>query len=98
MPTKEKRARDIEYSGSVLPMIEGGYRMKIASDFDAVFFTLLRQTSEMRLGKRIESAPEYLVQVVPNAERHAGSAFGLAPVARELPNDYLTILKAFGLS
>ena len=60
----------VEYEGKVLPMIRGGFRRKLTSQFDAVVFTDILYEA-VTTGMTTKKVPRYVLQVQPDAERHA---------------------------
>jgi hypothetical protein len=92
----DSKGKGIEYEGSVLPMIEGGYRREFASEFDAMVYTDV-QAKKVRdpknAAKMIDSV-EYRIQVQPDNDRHAKTIFGDAFKDKFVANDFGEILKA----
>ena len=93
----DRVGKGIEFEGDVLPMIEGGYRREIASEFDAMLFSGVRydwvETKANGKVSRVQK-PIYFVQVQPNAERHSKVAIAPLLGGRELPNDFETFIRA----
>lgn len=73
-PSGDQRAADIEYGGSVLPMLQGNFRTKVASTADIVVFADIQHRFPIDAhGKRIvgkEKRPYYVLQVQPDEDRH----------------------------
>jgi hypothetical protein len=95
--SSDNRARGVEYEGSVLPMIEGGYRTKFAGDFDMVLFSDIEITQELvKEGARSVLKPvvRYVLQAQPDLERHAGGVLSAAFEGKTIPNDFAAILAA----
>ena len=95
--SSDKIAKGVEFEGDVLPMIEGGYRREIASEFDAMLFSGVRydwvETKANGKVSRVQK-PIYFVQVQPNAERHSKVAIAPLLGGRELPNDFEVFIRA----
>jgi hypothetical protein len=87
----DKRSHGVEYEGNVLPMIEGGYRYKFAGEFDVVVFSDIRITKEI-VNRRTVDKVSYIVQVSPDAERHAKQSLSALLTEREMPNDFAAFL------
>lgn len=72
----DRAAATVEYLGDVLPMMQGGFRRRIAGLADAVVFAhCVQEFPTDRNGKRIvgrEKEPRYVLQVRPDGDRHAG--------------------------
>lgn len=93
----DSKARGVEYEGSVLPMIEGGYRTKFAGDFDQVLFSDIEITNELvkdGARSRMEKVTKFVLQAAPDHERHAGGVLTEAIGAARIPNDFAEILAA----
>jgi hypothetical protein len=86
----DKVARGIEYEGSVLPMIDGAYRRKMAGDFDIVVYTLFEEAWNE---KTRSMGGNYLLQVSPDRDRHSKIAVGV-PQTDKIPNDFAKLLEA----
>lgn len=86
----DKRAKGVSYEGDVLPMIEGGYRTEFAGEFDAVLFTDIRYKLDPKTRKQV---PEYVLQVTPDATRHAKQALIPALAETTIPNDFGELLR-----
>lgn len=71
--SSDNRAEDVEFMGSVLPMIEGGYRREIAGEFDVVGFSSVKHRLE-RVGNKMEQVARYMIQLNADPERHAKAA------------------------
>jgi hypothetical protein len=91
--TGEGRAKGIEFFGDVLPMLEGGYRRELASEFDIVGYTSIKHET-IREGNRFVKQTSYIVQVAPDNERHAKVRLAPALAERDLPNNLKAILDA----
>ena len=90
-PSADKVAQGVEFEGQVLPMIEGAYRRAFAGEFDMVCFTDIVFEKALVHGK-MEKTTRYVLQVQPDAERHAKSVLG--PVAHAtVENDFAAILR-----
>lgn len=80
----DEKSAGIEYEGSVLPMIEGAYRRKLAADVDVVIYCDVEIRKDLKSRPPKETA-EYVVQVSPTSERHSkmrgtrGSTNGTIP-------------------
>lgn len=90
--TTEGRAKGISYFGEALPMIEGGYRQDIAGEFDIVGYTTVKHENKVTAGK-LEKKTSYLVQLAPDAERHAKIGLVSTLIEKDFPNDLREILK-----
>lgn len=93
-PTAEGKAKGVSYFGDVLPTIEGSYRQDIAGEFDMVGFTTIRHRSEQVRPGKFERKTNYLVQLRPDSERHAGVRLAPALEEKEFPNSLPVILQA----
>jgi hypothetical protein len=89
----DKVARGIEYEGSVLPMIDGAYRRKMAGDFDLVIYTGFDESYfDKKLKKQVKNF--FYLQVSPDRDRH--SKIAVAPVLLEdkIANNFEALMKA----
>ena len=92
--TADKKGKGVEFEGNVLPMIEGSYRRAFASEFDVVLFSDIQFDRKLVAGK-MQTESRYVVQVSPDAERHAKSI--LAPNGSAfIDNDFAALLKLVG--
>jgi len=83
----DQKAAGIEYEGQVLPMVEGSYRRKLAADVDVVVYCDLVSNKQInKKTKKPEEVTEYMIQVVPNKDRH--SKIRIAPTleGQMIPN------------
>lgn len=83
----DTRSEGVQYEGNVLPMIQGGFRRKLAGLLDIVVYTEIRYNFPTdKQGKRIKGSskqPQFALQVRPNEERHS-------KLPGDLPNvDYI---------
>jgi hypothetical protein len=93
----DKKAQGIEYEGSVLPLVQGGYRYKFAGDFDMVFFSDVQiKNEQIREGTKLVIRPtvSYLLQTQPDAERHAGGTLASYFQEKFIANDFGAVLAA----
>lgn len=88
----DNRAQGVEYEGNVLPMIEGNYRHKFAGDFDIVLFSDIRHRTAI-VDRKAQQISEYIVQIAPDADRHAKQTIGAVFGNKEIPNDFAELLK-----
>jgi hypothetical protein len=96
-PSADQQAEGIEYSGSVMPQMEGSYRRRMAGDFGLVLYTEVKNGGGKRMNaatKQMETVPtEFLVQARCSEERHAKMASIIADaVPDSIPNDFKTLL------
>jgi len=94
--TAEGKAKGIEFFGDALPMIEGGYRREIASEFDIVGFTTVAHEFPEKNGKpdyKAGKEARYLVQLAPDSERHAKVRLAESVDTKDFPNHLPSILK-----
>ena len=91
-PSADKVARGIEYEGSVLPMIDGAYRRKMAGDFDMVLYLGFEEKLD-RSEKPPRQKPYYYAQISPDRDRHSKIAIGI-PQTDKIPNDFSKLLEA----
>jgi hypothetical protein len=89
--SSDNRAQGVEYEGSVLPMIEGGYRHKFAGEFDIVVFSDIKHTKALVDRRQVESV-EYVVQVSPDPDRHSKQTLAAVFSEKTLPNDFAAFL------
>ncbi len=94
--TKESadtRGEGVEYEGSVLPMIRGGFRRKLFGLVDVFVWTNIEyiKKKSTATGKRTE-VPNYVLQVVSDEDRHFKIP-GPVPKTKHIPNSW-TKLKA----
>ena len=86
----DEKAADVRYVGSVLPMLDGQYKYDVHADFDLLLYTDVStrkpNQEEYRAGQR-DDVTEYMIQVVPGGDRHAGVR--IAPMLKKskLPNN-----------
>lgn len=71
----DSKGEGVEYEGTMLPMIRGRYRRRLAGQVDCYLMTDLQHNIKREEGKTTLSLtkgiqPEYKVQVRPNKERH----------------------------
>lgn len=100
----DTKGEDVEYLGDVLPMLQGGFRRKIASLADGVVYTHLQlpqaRAKRVTKGRRAKAAssdgqPRYMLQVLPDAERHAGIP-GPMPPHKYIDNDWAVLRELLG--
>lgn len=95
----DQKGEGIEYEGRVLPMIEGGYRRKIAGDFSCVAYTDIvpgGKKLDPKTKKMVESGPEYRIQVLADKDRHAKIAGMLAEGDKFMPNEFKALFERVG--
>lgn len=93
--SQDNRKAGIEYEGNVLPMIEGGYRTKFAGEFDIVLFSDIKHGApvwDATAKRSVAPLPEYIVQIQPDADRHAKQTIGAVFANKEIPNDFGALL------
>jgi len=90
----DTRGADVQYEGNVLPMMQGGFRRKIAGLLDVVVFSdILYSFPTDNKGKRVPGSskqPQYVLQVRPNEERHTKLP-GLLPADDYIPNEWVDL-------
>jgi hypothetical protein len=91
--TQEGKAKGVQFFGDVLPMIDGSYRMSIAGEFSLVGYSSVRHTYK-REGAKIQSVTDYVVQFVPDNEKHCGIRLSPSLAEKELPNNMRAVLEA----
>lgn len=91
--TSEGKGKGVQFFGEVLPMIEGGYRMDIAGEFDLVGYTSIKHEYQ-RTGSKMEKVTQYIVQFAPDDEKHGGLRISPMLPEKELPNNMRAILEA----
>ena len=91
--TGEGKAKGISFFGEALPMIEGGYRQDIASEFDVVGFSTIRHEM-VRDGAKMTKQTRYVIQLAPDLERHAKVRLAPSLLGKELDNNVKAILEA----
>lgn len=91
--TTEGKSKGVQFFGDVLPMIEGGYRMDIASEFDIVGYTTVQHAYNTKVRPPVKET-SFVVQLRPDEEKHGG--LRLSPMLSEkvLPNNLTAILEA----
>lgn len=87
----DNKSQGVEYEGTVLPMIEGGYRHKFAGEFDIVVFSDIEHKTEIVDRKSVKTS-RYVVQVAPDADRHAKQTLGSVFADKTMPNDFAAFL------
>ena len=92
-PSADKVARGIEYEGSVLPMIDGAYRRKMAGDFDIVIYSGVDQRFNKKSKKQ---EPWYYIQISPDRDKHSKIAVGI-PTTDQIDNDFSKLLEAISV-
>lgn len=92
---EKSESMGVEFEGSVLPMIEGSFRQKIAGEFDMVMYSRIKHTQAVVAGK-MQRNTQYVVQLAADNERHAKVSFLNLDVlkGRDFPNHLPTILQA----
>jgi hypothetical protein len=87
----DTRSEGVQYEGNVLPMLQGGFRRKIAGLLDVVVYSdILYDYETDAKGKRVVGKgkqPHYMLQVRPNEERHTKLP-GLLPEMAYIPNEW----------
>ena len=91
--TTEGKGKGVQFFGDVLPMIEGGYRMDIAGEFDLVGYTSIRHGYNTKVRPPVKET-SYIVQLVPDEEKHGGLRLSPMLAEKELPNNLTAILEA----
>lgn len=94
-PIKEgdEQAQDVEFQGKVLPKVEGSYRRTILADADMAIYCHLKTERSYKTSPPKDTT-EYLIQVVPNEERHAKIRLAPRLDQQYLPNDYSELVEA----
>ena len=89
----DQKGQGIEYEGLVLPQLEGKYRRKLNADVDVTVFCDVETKKKVVDGKMTEST-EFLMQVVPNKDRH--SKIRIAPTLGKamIPNRMVALAEA----
>lgn len=91
--TSEGKGKGVQFFGDVLPMIEGGYRMDIAGEFDLVGFTSIKHAYNTKVRPPVKET-SYIVQLAPDEEKHGGLRLSPMLAEKELPNNLKAILEA----
>lgn len=86
----DHKGEGVEYEGTVLPMVRGGYRRKLASQVDAVVYTDIQLRAPKaegltRAGQGLDV--NYVLQVRSDHERHCKLP-GPLPTMSYIPNDF----------
>jgi len=89
----DKITRGIEYEGTVLPMIEGGYRRKMAGDFDLVIYSGIDEKVDKNV-KPPKMKTWYYMQISPDRDRHSKIAIAELPTEQKIDNDFGKLLEA----
>jgi hypothetical protein len=92
--SQDNRAAGIEYEGTVLPMIEGGYRREFTGEFDIVVYSDIIHERTFVAGKGAVENQKYVIQVLPDKERHAKTVLGPIVAEKYIDNDFATLLNA----
>lgn len=90
----DSKGESVEYMGSVLPMMQGGFRRKIAALADAVVYSHVQYERVPRVGKPgSDQHPKYVIQIVPDEERHAGIPAIVPAGMTFIPNEWKSLKK-----
>ena len=92
-PSADAVARGIEYEGSVLPMVDGAYRRKMAGDFDLVIYTGFDETYFDKATKTKKDNFFYL-QVSPDKDRHSKIAIAPVLLEKKIDNNFSALMGA----
>lgn len=93
MSEQDAAREGITFEGKVLPMLEGGYREKLAGDCDMVLYADVRRVVE---GTPPKPTTRHVVQIAPTTERHAAvRAMPMDASAQPwLPNEFAAVHRA----
>lgn len=91
--TEEGRSRGVQFFGDVLPMLTGKYRRVISGEFSLVGYSSIKHDYE-RVGNKAQSITKYIVQFVPDSEKHGGVRMSPMLARKELPNNMEAVLEA----
>jgi hypothetical protein len=91
----DTKGGDVEYMGTVLPMLQGGFRRKIAGLADAVVYSHVQFKRVTRKAGTPGSDKQasYVIQVAPDEDRHAGIPAILPPEIVYIPNNWQELKK-----
>ena len=91
----DQKGAGIEYEGMVLPMIEGGYRRKLAADVDLVVYCDIETKCQLDpKTKKMVEVVEHQIQVVPNKDRHSKVRIAPTLAGQMIPNNMKALLEA----
>ena len=91
----DQKGAGIEYEGMVLPMIEGGYRRKLAADVDLVVYCDIETKRQLDpKTKKMVEVVEHQIQVVPNKDRHSKVRIAPTLAGQMIPNNMKALLEA----
>ena len=93
----DTRGEGVEYGGSVLPTMPGGFRRRVAGLFDGVVYTDKLYERKKGKGGRVlkDKRPRYVIQVIPDEERDA-SIPGLTPPEMYIDNEWSALKPLLG--